>query len=84
MTNEKICALTATDRPRSDPSQVFGTGQRNIRHGPLLVLAESHLHWLRDSFLRNHFSLHSRSLAMLHVLYRLDIVASCLLTRHNP
>lgn len=84
MANETIHALTVTDLPRSDSSQVLGTGQRNIRHGPLLVLAESHLHWLRDSFLRHHLSLHSRAFAMLRVLYWLDIVASCLLTRHNP
>lgn len=68
----------------ADPSQVPGTRQRNLCDCALLFLAESHLHWLGDSILRHHISLHGRALAMLHVLYRLDSVASHISARYHP
>jgi len=71
------------DFPLSDPSQVSGTRQRNLRYRALLVLAESHLHRFRDRVLRHHLSLYSRALAVLHVLHRLDIVASYLSARYH-
>jgi len=74
---------TIADLLRSDPSQIPGTCQRNLRHCTVLILVESHLHRLGDSVLRYHFSLHSRALAVLHVLHRLNFVAPYLSARHH-
>jgi hypothetical protein len=72
--------VIVADPAHSDPSQVLGTRQRNLRHRTLLIFVESHLHWLRDSFLRHHLSVHGRAFAVLYVLHRLDLVASYLST----
>lgn len=74
---------TVADLPLSDSSKVLSARQRNLRHRALLVFVESHLHWLRDSFLRHNLSLHGCAFAMLHVLYRLNPVAPRLLTRYH-
>lgn len=67
----------------ADPSQVPCARQRNLRDRALFFLAESHLHRLRNSFLRHYVPVHGCALAMLHVFHRLDPMASHIFARHD-